>query len=213
MRPRKKSLAGSALYAVVDKKTLGGVSFFTAAKKLKRAGVSILQLRDKQSARRDVIFEARRLKALLKKRSLFIINDYLDIARITDADGIHLGQDDLPIELARKILGPDKLIGISCHSLKQAKQAEIEGADYISIGPVYRTPTKPQYKAVGIRTLRMVARSIKIPVFAIGGINQKNIDKILSAGARRVAVCRLACKKNIPVKDLKQLSKVIAKYN
>jgi thiamine-phosphate pyrophosphorylase len=146
---------------------------------------------------------------LLNSKSIFIINDYIDIAKILDADGIHLGQDDISIGIARKILGKGKIIGISCHNLEQALRAQEKGADYISIGPVFPTSTKPNAKPISLRLIKKISRKIKIPFFAIGGINENNIIEVLSRGAKRVAVCRAVCQaKDIPI-TIKKLSEAI----
>jgi len=116
---------------------------FNTVNKIKEAGVDIIQFRSKKSKKESILKDALGLrKLLLNSQALFIINDYLDIAKMVDCDGIHLGQDDTSIEIARQVLGKDKIIGISCHNLRQAKNAQNRGADYISIGPVFSTSTK-----------------------------------------------------------------------
>lgn len=159
-----------------------------------------MQLREKNSPKKTVLTDARRLKSLLKNsRTLFIVNDHVDIAKLIGADGVHLGQDDLPIKEARKILGKDKIIGISCHSLRQARDAQRNGADYIGIGPVFKTPAKPEYKPIGLGLLRTISKKVSIPFFAIGGIKKGNLLRVLSTGTSKVAVCREVCAaKNVP---------------
>ncbi len=122
------------------------------------------------------------------QKRCFIVNDHADIAAAVDADGVHLGQDDLPIEFARKLLGKDKLIGISTHSLEQARAAEAAGADYIGFGPIFTTSTKDAGQTQGIQNLTIIKNSVAIPVIAIGGINQANVQVIAQAGADGVAV-------------------------
>jgi len=184
-------LEKSGLYVIIDKEVWRRRPKFSDTK-IKDLPVDIIQLRDKISDKETVLKDALRLRRALSNTGIiFIINDYLDIARLIDSDGVHLGQDDLPIGIARRLLGKDKIIGVSCHSLKQAKSAEVQGADYISIGPVFSTPTKPEYKPVGLGLIREISQKIKIPFFAVGGINEKNIGKVLDAGAKRIAVCSL----------------------
>ncbi|MBU4345803.1 MAG: thiamine phosphate synthase [Candidatus Omnitrophica bacterium] len=191
MNSKKKLLEKSGLYVIIDKEVWRRRPKFSDTK-IKDLPVDIIQLRDKISDKETVLKDALRLRRALSNTGIiFIINDYLDIARLIDSDGVHLGQDDLPIGIARRLLGKDKIIGVSCHSLKQAKSAEVQGADYISIGPVFSTPTKPEYKPVGLGLIREISQEIKIPFFAIGGINEKNIGKVLDAGAKRIAVCSL----------------------
>ncbi|MBU3958625.1 MAG: thiamine phosphate synthase [Candidatus Omnitrophica bacterium] len=191
MNSKKKLLEKSGLYVIIDKEVWRRRPKFSDTK-IKDLPVDIIQLRDKISDKETVLKDALRLRRALSNTGIiFIINDYLDIARLIDSDGVHLGQDDLPIGIARRLLGKDKIIGVSCHSLKQAKSAEVQGADYISIGPVFSTPTKPEYKPVGLGLIREISQKIKIPFFAVGGINEKNIGKVLDAGAKRIAVCSL----------------------
>ncbi len=121
-------------------------------------------------------------------KALFIVNDHPDIAAAVDADGVHLGQDDLPIDHARKILGSGKIIGISTHSREQAAEAERTGADYIGFGPVFSTATKDAGEAKGISFLKAVKQTVEIPVIAIGGITQANISEVFQAGADGAAV-------------------------
>ena len=117
-----------------------------------------------------------------------IVNDYADIALAVDADGVHLGQEDLPVEEARKIIGRDKLIGISTHNREQARDAEQAGADYIGFGPIYPTATKDAGTVQGLENLRTIRQTVSIPIIAIGGINQSNAGDVIQAGADGVAV-------------------------
>ena len=195
MNSKRKLLAASHLYAVIDKDVATGHCLVKPAAEVTRAGADIVQLRDKHSNRNVILQEALRVKKVIsKKHALLLINDYIDIAQIVDSDGVHLGQDDLPLQAVRKLLGKEKIIGISCHSFAQALKAEKDGADYISIGPVFSTPTKPEYRPVGLALVTRCQRSIKIPWFAIGGIDLKNASRVVHHGAQRVAVCRALCK-------------------
>lgn len=184
-------LKKSHLYVIADRRVLRHKPLSDTVRKIRDSGVDIIQLRDKESKKELILKEAYQLrKLLLNTGAIFIINDHLDIAKIVDSDGIHLGQADPSVEIARKLLGKDKLIGVSCHSLNQAIDAEDKGADYISIGPIFKTPTKPEYKAIGLGLIKKIKKSIHIPFFAIGGIDENNISMVLSAGAKRVALCR-----------------------
>jgi len=194
MNLKKKLLRESRLYVIVDKKVSGAKPIFNIVSKIKDSGADIIQLRDKESKKEFILKEAYKLRKLLTNtQTLFIINDYVDIAKIVDSDGIHLGQNDLPLDTARKLLGKDKIIGVSCHNLNQAIEAQKSQADYISIGPIFSTPTKPGYKAVGLDLISKVKKAIHIPFFVIGGINENNIHDILSLGIKRAAVCRAIC--------------------
>ena len=124
------------------------------------------------------------------KRSggVFIVNDHADIAKAVDADGVHLGQDDLPVEYGRKVLGEGKLIGISTHSVEQAREAEAAGADYIGFGPLFPTTTKDAGSYQGAEKLRLLRNAVTLPVLAIGGITPDNLAEVMQAGADGVAV-------------------------
>ena len=161
-------------------------------------GADIVQFRDKQIIGRERYQVATRLRAICARHGvLFIVNDTLEVALAVEADGVHLGQDDLPVPTARSLtqrMGVRNfLIGCSTHSLEQALAAEEAGADYIAIGPVFATPTKPSYPAVGLELVRRVIASTNLPHVAIGGIDATNVEKVLAAGARRVAVVRAVC--------------------
>lgn len=150
-------------------------------------GAGMLQLRNKTGSREEVLREARELRKLTSKYNVpFIVNDYPDIALEVDADGVHLGQDDEAIREARAMLGPGKIIGVSTHSLEQALAAERDGADYIGVGPVYPTDTKPGRAAVTTSYVAEAARRIRIPFVAIGGITLDNVGEVLTAGARKI---------------------------
>ena len=191
MKSKKSLLKKSRLYLIIDKKICGVRSITDVARIIKDGGCDIIQLRDKDSAKELILKDTTSLRRLFSGTdTIFITNDHLDIAKIADADGIHLGQGDVSLRIARKILGENKIIGISCHSLKEALRAQKEGADYISIGPIFPTSLKPQYKAIGLNLLRECSKKIKIPFFAIGGINKNNIAKLQSQGIKRVAMCR-----------------------
>jgi thiamine-phosphate pyrophosphorylase len=150
------------------------------------AGARVVQLREKNRDR--ALQLGKRLRgAVREKGALLIINDWVDVARDIDADGVHLGQEDAPVREARAVLGGGKLIGKSTHSVRQALQAEREGADYVGIGPIYPTKTK-DYPAIGPQVIGELKRRLKIPFVAIGGINRENIDEVLEAGATNVAM-------------------------
>ncbi len=200
MKSKKRLLRESCLYAVIDKKVSAKLPLGNIANQLSNSGVSVIQLRDKTSSKKLVLKEALRFsKTLSKSKTIFIVNDCLEAAMLADADGLHLGQKDIPIKTARRALKSEKIIGVSCHSLSQALKAQRLGADYISIGPIFSTPVKPEYRAVGLDLIKKIKEKIHIPFFAIGGINRDNIDKVISAGAGRIAVCRAILEsKDIP---------------
>lgn len=156
-----------------------------------QGGASVIQLRDKSAPNaRQVELVKELLKVTRPAGVPLIVNDRVAVALIAGADGVHLGQDDGPLSAAREVLGPDALIGRSTHSPEQAKAAEAEGADYIGVGPVFGTPTKPAYTPVGLDLVRFAAGNIQIPFVAIGGIDASNVAAVRAAGARAVAVVR-----------------------
>ena len=159
-------------------------------------GVRIAQLRDKTVSKREYYRLAAKTAVITRRAgAAFILNDYWDLVNKVGADGVHLGQEDikhLSLRSVRKKMGADKIIGVSTHSFQQAVSAEKLGADYISIGPIFSTPSKPGVKPVGLGLLRRVVRRVKIPVVAIGGINGTKVNRVRQSGCRRIAVIRAA---------------------
>lgn len=166
-----------------------GLPFEDITTMVLRGGVKWVQYRDKVRSRREIYEEAVRLRKSTKDyNAILIVNDYTDIAYCVNADGVHLGQDDLPLKGARRIIGKKKIIGISTHNLEQAIEAERDGADYIGFGPVFQTMTKDAGEPKGTDMLREVKTKVKIPVVAIGGINLENIMSVLDTGIDAIAV-------------------------
>jgi len=162
-----------------------------------RAGVKCIQYREKDLPRREIYGNAVKCRELTRLfDATLIINDHADIALAVDADGVHLGQDDLPLKEARKIMG-DKIVGISTHNLDQAKEAERGGADYIGFGPVFHTTTKDAGTPKGADNIRAVKEHVSIPVVAIGGISLDNISTVIDAGADAIALATAICKGDI----------------
>ncbi len=153
-------------------------------------GADVIQLRDKTGSPRDLLPQARAIQALCRAReATFIVNDRVDIALAAGADGAHVGQEDLPAEAARRLLGPRRILGVSTHSLAQAEAAAQAGADYIGFGPMFRTGTKDTgYAPRGLEGLREVHAAIRVPILAIGGIDLGNVADVIRAGAMAPAV-------------------------
>jgi thiamine-phosphate pyrophosphorylase len=141
---------------------------------------------------------------------LFIVNDRPDVARLAEADGVHLGQDDMPIKEARRILGPDAIIGVSTHDLDQVRQAVLDGASYIGIGPTFPSQTKDFDELAGLEFVRRASAETTLPAFAIGGINAGNIADVAAAGAKRVAVSQAICQAEEPRDVAQELRRALA---
>ena len=179
----------TGLCAIIDSQALGGRSHIEVAHQLIRGGAKSIQLRDKLSSKGELLPIAQQLKNLCSEHGvLFIINDYLDLALASGADGLHLGQKDLPIPVARKLLPIDIILGCSVTTVDQAKAAESSGADYIAVGSIYPTSSKETAKVVGLERLRQIRRAVSLPLVAIGGINKDNVAEVSAAGADAVAV-------------------------
>ncbi len=188
---RADTFAAVRLYLVAGQRDTGGRPLAEVVRAAVRGGVGAFQLREKELGTRDLVTLAAELREVTREGgALFLVNDRTDVAAAVDADGVHLGQDDLPVEAARRLLGPQKLIGVSTHSVEQAREAWKRGADYIGVGPVFPTATKPEAEARGLSLVSQVAGEVPLPFVAIGGIDPSTIGDVLRAGARRVAVVR-----------------------
>jgi thiamine-phosphate pyrophosphorylase len=185
---RRSWLERSRLYLVCEAHP-GGHDPEQVLRPALQAGVDIVQLRDKSGDDREIVEAGRVFRRLCDAYdALFIVNDQADLAIACAADGVHLGQDDASPEDVRRVIGQDALIGLSTHSPEQVDAAN--AVDYIAVGPVYRTPTKPSYEPVGLELVRHASDRATVPFFAIGGIDAGNVDDVLDAGAGRVAVVR-----------------------
>jgi thiamine-phosphate pyrophosphorylase len=177
------------LYVVVDTAALGGRDPVKVAGQAIRGGASAIQLRDKSSAGKTLLAVAREMQGLCtEKGALFIVNDALDIALAAGADGLHVGQEDLPVKEARRLLPLDKILGCSARTVAEALAARDDGADYIGVGAVFPTPSKPEAEVVGPARLEEIKRAVDLPLVAIGGINEDNLGQVIAAGADAVAV-------------------------
>ncbi|HHT9111869.1 MAG: thiamine phosphate synthase [Planctomycetes bacterium] len=155
-----------------------------------KGGADAVQLREKTMSDGEFLALAKEFRRITSQsKILFIVNDRAEIAKKVDADGLHIGQSDLTIHCARKIIGYDRILGVSTHTIVQARKAQLEGADYISVGPLFPTITKDYEPPVGLDYLKEVKREITIPFVAIGAINHENLNEILLAGGLRVAIC------------------------
>jgi thiamine-phosphate pyrophosphorylase len=179
-----------------------------------KGGSTIVQLRDYSSSDSKLLELARALREVTWKYSaLFIVNNRPDIALLSEADGVHVGQEDLSVSQVRNILGPGKLVGVSTHALEQARKAIGDGADYLGVGPVYATPTKAGREPVTLDYVKEVSGlKSSVPFFAIGGIDGSNLEPVLEAGARRVAVVRALAEAQEPQKAAQAMIQILEKY-
>lgn len=194
----RERLAGRDLYLLVTEELCRHGSG-PAIRAALDNGVSIVQVREKKMPDRRLLEHALRVREWTAGAgALFIMNDRPDLAVLAGADGVHVGQDELSVRDARRIVGPHKIVGVSTHSIEQARQAVLDGADYIGVGPVFSTTTKNFDQLAGLDFVRQVAAETMLPAFAIGGIGPQNIDDVLGAGARRVAVSSAICSDETP---------------
>lgn len=189
MRSKRQLCANWKLYVITT--TPAGPDIVARVRLAVNGGADVVQLRDKALADTDMIDLARRILAVTRPAGVpLIINDRLNVAQASGADGVHLGQEDGSLEAARRSLGEAALIGRSTHTPDQGAEAEREGFDYIGVGPVFATPTKPTYHPVGLEYVRWAAENLSVPFVAIGGIDADNAVRVREAGARAVAVVR-----------------------
>lgn len=179
-----------SLYLISDRHQTGGRPLPWVVRQALEGGVRALQLREKDLSGAELFALAAELRRITREYGArLIINDRLDIALAVEADGVHLGKDGLPVAEARRLLGPQRLIGYSAHAVDEAVRAEADGADFVTFGPVYYTPSKAAYgEPVGPEALRAAAATLAIPVFALGGIKRDNIAAVMAAGAGGIAL-------------------------
>jgi len=181
----------------ITDRTYTSLSVYEMVKLVLDTGITFIQYREKQRTRREIHSEAIKLRDLTcSYNAVLIINDHADIALAVEADGVHLGQDDLPLREARRIMGR-RIVGISTHSIEQAKEAEAGGADYIGFGPIFHTSTKDAGAPKGVDILKTIKQNCSIPVVAIGGIGIDTVADVMNAGADAVAVATAICKGEI----------------
>ncbi len=210
---KEKLVHIGGLYVIIDTEILKGRSHVEVARQAISGGAGTIQLRDKVRSKKTVLTLARELQTLCtEKDALFIMNDYADIAVAVDADGLHLGQDDLPVKEARRLLPPGKIIGCSTQSVDEAIAAETTGADYIAVGAIYptgsKTSTTTPAKVVGTEILKKVREAVSVPLVAIGGITADNAPEVIAAGADSIAVIGAVLGAESPEKASMQLAEL-----
>ncbi|WP_288639183.1 thiamine phosphate synthase [uncultured Lentilactobacillus sp.] len=203
-------LTNRPLYLVTDHTELSDEQFFSAIEQGCQNGVGLVQLRQKEGTSREIFELAQQVKAITDKyRVTLLIDDRLDIAQAVDAAGVHLGQSDLPVDVARSILGPRKIIGATAKTLKQAKAAEEMGADYLGVGAIFPTTTHVKTVHTSVETLGKINQAVGIPVYAIGGLKADNVDAIDGAHVDGVAVVSAIMKAEDPAKASRELRNAV----
>jgi len=194
----KKKLKTIDYYLVTDSRLSRHGSLHDVREAV-RAGCSIVQYRDKDRDTKAMVEEASAMLELCRGKAIFIVNDCIDVALAVDADGVHIGQEDMPFTIARGLLGLDKIIGLTVHTVGEAEEAERLGADYIGLSPVFSTGTKQDAGApCGIPMVRAVRERVRLPVVAIGGITRENVAGVISAGAdSAAAISAVVCAEDV----------------
>ena len=212
MRMRKRIVIPKGLYGITGEKFANGKSNYQCVKEMIDGGIKIVQYREKDKTMREMIKEAIEISNLCKEKEvLFIVNDHIDLAILTDADGVHVGQDDIAPKDIRKLIGDNKIIGLSTHSIEQAQSAYKDiNVDYIGVGPIFPTTTKDA-KPVGLEYLDYVSGNLDIPFVAIGGIKTSNIDKIISRNAHSICMVSEVVKNNNICEFVKKYQELLNK--
>jgi thiamine-phosphate pyrophosphorylase len=184
-----KSLTDCRLYGILDLNYVAPADIERVATAMIEGDVDIIQLRAKESPLTEIVGHAERLHKLTTAAAIpLIVNDYAEVAAQVPVEGVHVGQEDDSIATAREKAGREIIVGRSTHSLEQASAALQEGADYIGFGPIFATPTKPDYKPIGMENIKRVHAEVTVPIFCIGGIKIDNLGEVMAAGAKRVAI-------------------------
>ncbi|HTL71013.1 MAG TPA: thiamine phosphate synthase [Candidatus Eisenbacteria bacterium] len=211
MSSKRERCRSWKLYVIADAAAAAGRPLEDVVRAAVRGGADVIQYRDKAGRDLDMTETAKRLLAITRPAGVpLIVNDRVAVARAAAADGVHLGQDDGPIADARAALGEGAIVGRSTHSPEQASAADREGADYIGVGPVFGTPTKPDYVPVGLDLVRFAAGHVTVPFVAIGGIDASNAATVRRAGARTVAVVRAVSAAADPESATRNLLEVLS---
>lgn len=194
-------------YFITDAK-LSRAGNISDVKSAVAVGVSIVQYRNKDAGTKGLYEEALKLKKICKNKALFLINDRIDIALAIDADGVHIGGEDMPYVIARKMLGRKKIIGVTVHNIEEAKEARRLGADYIGVSPIFATTTKLDAgKPAGVSLIRKIKKTVKVPIIAIGGITLDNAKEVVEAGADGLCAISAVVTKRDTKKEIKNFQK------
>lgn len=196
---RKKSLLKEIDFYLVTDSGLSKKGTLSDVQEAVESGCRIVQYREKNKSTKEMVYEASEIKRICSGKAIFLVNDRIDVALAVNADGVHIGQDDMPIETAIRLLGEDKIIGLSVRNREEAVQAEKAGADYVGLGPIFDTATKKDAgNGIGPLKIKEVKAAIKLPVVAIGGINKENCESVVQNGADSlVAISAVVCSDDV----------------
>lgn len=200
-----------SLYVITDRRTAGERPIPLVVEAAIRGGASVVQLREKGATTREMLALGRALLKLTRQAGLpLLVNDRIDVALALDAEGVHVGHDDMPAGLARGLIGPDRILGVSAETVEQAQEAEAAGADYLGVGDIFGTSSKPDAKEpIGLGRLAEIAQLVSIPVVGIGGITLENAAVVIQAGARGVAVIRAVVGAPDPAAAARRLRQIV----
>ena len=174
------------------------------------AGCKIVQYREKNKSTKDMIEEAKKLKQICSAKATFLINDRIDVSLAVNADGVHIGQEDMDIKTARKLIGYDKIIGLTVHNLEEALMAKNLGIDYIGVAPIFETDTKEDIlKPCGVNMIKKIRKNINLPIVAVGGINKLNLKEVINAGADSAASIKPVLNSNDVYNEIKDFIRII----
>ena len=203
-----------SLYLVTDSTGFEENEFLNKIEEACKYGITLLQLREKEKCGRDFLNLAFKVKKITDKYNIpLIINDRIDISMAVDAAGVHVGQSDINVKYARKLLGNNKIIGATTKTVEEAKQAVKEGADYLGVGAIYETTTKVKTKITSIKTLNEICNSVNIPIIAIGGLNEENLSVLKESKISGIAVFSAIMKSKDIKKSVENLKSIIKEYN
>jgi len=208
---KKKLLGEIDLYLVTDS-GLSKKGTLSDVRNAVEAGCRIVQYREKSRSTKQMVEEASLIKEICRGKAIFLVNDRIDVAMAVDADGVHIGQNDMPISIARQLLGSGKIIGLTVHDLREALEAEREGADYVGLSPIFGTSTKKDAgEGIGPERIREVKDALSIPIVTIGGINKENCVSVVRGGADSlVAISAIVCSDDVK-RETKDLIEIIGR--
>ena len=205
----RQRLAEASLYVLVTEASCKASLYGTISEAL-AGGAQVIQLRDKNVPDHQVLERAREIRKMTRAAgAVFIVNDRPDLARLAEADGVHLGQDDLPVREARLIVGPGAIVGVSTHNLTQLRRAILDGADYVGVGPTFPSSTKAFSELAGLDFVRQAAAETSLPAFVLGGVTLENVQQVIEAGAKRVAVTQAICQADDPRRAAAELRRAL----